>query len=117
MQPETKFHERLKNLMDAYVNQVYDVTKQFPKDEIFGITSQYRRAALSIMLNYIEGYARQRKLVLKNFLEISYGSAQETKYLTYFAHRRGYLQDKEYQELLSLIDEISKMLWGVVSKL
>ncbi|PJB19449.1 four helix bundle protein, partial [Candidatus Falkowbacteria bacterium CG_4_9_14_3_um_filter_36_9] len=57
------------------------ITRSFPKDELYGITSQLRRAALSVILNYIEGYARKRDKVYKNFLEISYGSLKEAKYL------------------------------------
>jgi four helix bundle protein len=96
---------------------VYDCTQSFPKEEIFGVTSQLRRSALSVALNYIEGYARQRPAVLKNFLEISYGSLKESKYLTYFSFKRGYINKKEYDELLVLAEEIGAMLWGILSKL
>ncbi|OGK15958.1 hypothetical protein A2690_00700 [Candidatus Roizmanbacteria bacterium RIFCSPHIGHO2_01_FULL_39_12b] len=112
-----KYHDKLKKLMDNFVNQVYDKTQRFPKAEIFGVVSQDRRCALSIVLNYIEGYARRRKLVLKNFLEISYGSAKEAKYLTYFANKRGYISDVEYKTLSQEIDQISKLLWGIIVKL
>lgn len=103
--------------MDEYVNKAYDYSKNFPKEETFGLTSQFRRAALSVILNYIEGYARQRKGVLKNFLEISYGSLKESKYLVYFSYKRGYIGEKEYQELVELAEQIGAMLWGTFSKL
>lgn len=103
--------------MNEYVNKIYDYTKNFPKDEIFGLTSQLRRAALSVILNYIEGYARQSRNMLKNFLNISYGSLKETKYLIYFANNRGYLEDKEYKEVLILAEEIGAMLWGIINKI
>jgi four helix bundle protein len=80
------YHTELKKLMDELVHFVYDLTITFPKEERFDLTSQLKRAALSIVLNYIEGYARQRKAVLKNFLEISYGSLKETAYLLYFSY-------------------------------
>lgn len=64
---EKNFHDRLKQLMDEFVNLVYDCTDKFPKSEIFGLTSQLRRAALSVILNYIEGFARQRKNIFKIF--------------------------------------------------
>ncbi|MEO8637923.1 MAG: four helix bundle protein [Candidatus Taylorbacteria bacterium] len=116
-QKKKTFHEELKELMDEYVNKVYDCTKNFPKDEIFGLTSQLKRSALSVILNYIEGYARQRDKVLKNFLETSYGSLKESKYLIYFSFKRGYMKEKEYNELIVLSERIGKMLWGTLSGL
>lgn len=116
-QKKKTFHEELKELMDEYAHKVYDCTRNFPKDEIFGLTSQLKRASLSVVLNYIEGYARQRDLVLKNFLEISYRSLKESKYLIYFSFRRKYLEEKEYAELIALAERIGKMLWGTLSHL
>lgn len=117
MERENDFHQELKKLMDEFVNKVYDNTKNFPREEIFGLTSQLRRASLSVILNYIEGYARQRKNVLRNFLEISYGSLKESKYLVYFSYKRKYLKVKEYNQLLEISDKIGAMLWGIISKL
>jgi len=102
MRKGNDFHVKLKRLMDEYVNRIYDCTEKFPKHEIFGITSQLRRAALSVILNYIEGYARRKPKVLLNFLETSYGSLKESKYLVYFSLRRKYLKEKDYTELIKL---------------
>ncbi|MFQ5452301.1 MAG: four helix bundle protein [Candidatus Paceibacterota bacterium] len=113
----TTFHERSKFLIDKYVHKVYDVTARFPANEKFGVTSQYRRADLSIVLNYIEGYARRRKAVLKNFLEISLGSFKEAEYLTQFSFKRRYLKKKDRDELATLESEIGKMLWSTINKL
>ena len=119
MQDQNQFHNELKLLMDEYVNKVYDYTKKFPRDELFGVTSQFRRASLSAMLNYIEGYARgkNRNKVLKNFLEISYGSLKESKYLIYFSYKRSYLNEEEYKKLLKLSERIGAMFWGTIRKL
>ena len=117
MAKENNFHDELKILMDDFVNRVYDYTRDFPKDEIFGVTSQLRRASLSVILNYIEGFARQGKKVFKNFLNISYGSLKESKYLIYFSRKRQYLAEKHYKELIELSDRIGAMLWGIISKL
>ena len=117
MNNQLKFHEKLKYLIDEYVHFIYDETQHFPKEEYYGVTSQIRRATLSIILNYIEGFARRRKAVLKNFLEISYGSLKESKYLLYFSYKRKYMSEKTYTIGLSKSEEIGKMLWGILEKL
>ena len=114
---QIRFHDNLKIKMDNHVNYVYDLSKKFPKDELYGITSQLRRAVISIILNYIEGFARRRQKVLKNFLEISYGSLKETKYLLYFSYKRTWINKEEYNTAIEQADEIGKMLWGILIKL
>lgn len=111
------FHDDLKSKMDEFAHQVYKLTRQFPKEEIYGITSQLRRAALSVALNYIEGYARCREKVHRNFLEISYGSLKETKYLLHFSLVEKYLSVVDYEKVIALSDEIGAMLWGTIRKL
>ncbi|PIR13893.1 four helix bundle protein [Candidatus Falkowbacteria bacterium CG11_big_fil_rev_8_21_14_0_20_39_10] len=113
-----EFHDKLKIKMHLCVKYIYRITRNFPKDELYGVTSQLRRAALSIILNYIEGYARRKSnncKVYKNFLEISYGSLKETKYLIYFSYTEGYINKEDYQKLLIMNDEIGKMLWSTIS--
>ena len=107
----TKFQEKLKELMDEYVNFVYNVTKDFPKQEIYSSVSQWRRCTLSIILNYIEGYARKKSLVQLNFLEISYGSFKESKYLLYFSNKQQFITQADYINGFKLTEEIGKMLW------
>jgi len=111
------YHEKLKLKMDSYVRLIYKVTKDFPKDELFGVTSQLRRSALSVILNYIEGYARRRGndcKVYKNFMKISYGSLKESKYLVYFSFRENYMKESDYKILISLADEIGAMVYKVI---
>jgi len=117
MNTATSFHSNLKGKMDHFVHLVYDATGSFPKEELFGATSQLRRATLSIVLNYIEGYARQRKLVFKNFVEISYGSLKETKYLLYFSYKRNWMSENQWKILNAEAEVIGKMLWGILRKL
>lgn len=112
-----KFHDELKIKMDKYVHLIYKFTKNFPRNEIYGVTSQIRRASLSVILNYIEGYARKKHLVHKNFLEISFGSLKESKYLLHFSLIEEYLSKQEYREAIKLADEIGAMLWGTIKKL
>lgn len=111
------FHEQLKAKIDKYVHRIYQATRRFPKEELYGIISQLRRAVVSIMLNYIEGYARNRAKVHKNFLEISYGSLKESKYLLEFSLKEGYVLKEDFDELSKLADEIGAMLWGILRKL
>ena len=113
----TQFHDELKSKMDEYVHLVYESTKKFPKEELYGVTSQLRRSALSIILNYIEGYARGRERVHKNFLEISYGSLKESKYLLHFSLVEKYLTEADYKKSTNLAEDIGAMLWGIIRKL
>lgn len=116
MNKET-YHEKLKKKMDQYVHLIYRLTRKFPKEELYGVTSQLRRSALSVILNYIEGYARQKDKVHKNFLEISYGSLKESKYLLHFSLVEKYLSQLDYNLASSLNEEIGAMLWGIIRKL
>ena len=90
---------------------VYQATKDFPKEEIYGITSQVRRAALSIPTNIVEGYSRKGDKELARFLNISLGSMAETKYLLYFSNRLGYLEKDTYKELKEGYETLGKLLW------
>ncbi|MEK7166812.1 MAG: four helix bundle protein, partial [Patescibacteria group bacterium] len=56
-----EFYEQLKIKMDQYAHFVYKITRNFPKEEMYGITSQLTRASLSVILNYIEGFARRKQ--------------------------------------------------------
>lgn len=116
---ETKFHEDLKKKADEYAHLVYKLTKQFPAEEKFGIISQIRRAALSVILNYIEGYARskERDKVYKNFIEVAYGSLKESKYLLHFSLIEGFISREEYSTAVKLAEDIGAMLWGILRKL
>jgi len=98
-------------LADELAYQTYLNTRGFPKEEIYGLTSQLRRAALSVPTNIVEGYSRKGDKELSRFLNISIGSMAEVKYLVYFAHRLGYLQDAEYTELTNGYDKLGKSLW------
>lgn len=114
MEGKKLFHDKLKYKMDEYVSFVYKLTKNFPKEEIYGITSQVRRSSLSIILNYIEGFTRSSNKAYKNFLEISYGSLKESKYLLYFSLKQEYLTRNDYIKALKLADEIGAMLWKTI---
>lgn len=117
MNNDTEYHRKLKSVMEDFVHHVYDVTENFPNNEIFGITSQLRRSSLSVPLNYTEGFARRRKAVLRQFLEISYGSLKESEYLIRFSGKRGYINNQNLVKLCEQLDKIGKMLWGIMEKI
>jgi len=113
------YHEVLKIKIHQYIKLVYFVTKSFPRDELYGITSQLRRAAISIMLNYVEGYARRKGencKVYKNFLETSYGSLKESEYLIYFSYTENYINEDNYKILSKMADEIGAMIWKTIDR-
>ena len=111
------FHEQLKIKMDEYAHLVYKMTKTFPREELYGVISQLRRAALSIVLNYIEGFARGKKAVKQNFWETSYGSLKESKYLLHFSLIEKYLNQNDYDKVVRLAEEIGAMLWRSIQPL
>ena len=117
MDNENTYHKKLRARMDEYVHFVYKLTRKFPREELYGVTSQLRRSALSVMLNYIEGFARMRNAVQKNFLEISYGSLKESKYLLDFSLAEEYLSKSDYEKAIKLAEEIGAMLWGILRKM
>lgn len=103
--------------MDEYAHFIYKLTKNFPREEIYGVVSQLRRTALSVILNYIEGFARQRKAVKNNFWGNSYGSLRESKYLLHFSLVESYLKEGDYKKVIGLADEIGAMLWKCLQSL
>jgi len=102
---------------DKFAWMVYKLTKKFPKDELFALTSQLRRAALSVPVNIVEGFARYSLGEHCRFSEVAYGSLKETKYLLYFSLREEYINKNEYSEIIELAEEISKMLWKKIQTL
>jgi four helix bundle protein len=86
-------HTKLRafELADELVVAVYKTTQAFPREEVFGLTSQLRRAAVSIPSNIVEGCARHSEAEYLHFLDMAYGSAREVEYQIGLAHRLGYL--------------------------
>lgn len=109
------FDSKIRVKMDRYVHAVYKATKEFPRDEIFGVTSQLRRSTLSVILNYIEGYARSTDKDKLKFYNISYASLKESKYLLHFSLTEKYLSKTDYDYCLNYADEIGAMLWSILS--
>ncbi|QSX09656.1 four helix bundle protein [Alkalibacter rhizosphaerae] len=99
------------------VLKIYEVTKNFPKDEQFGLTSQFRRAAVSIPSNIVEGKARGSNKDYNRFLLIARGSLEEVKYQMFLARDLKYIDEQKYKELLNLAMEVGRLLAGLIRKL
>ncbi|OGL66023.1 four helix bundle protein [Candidatus Uhrbacteria bacterium RIFCSPLOWO2_01_FULL_47_24] len=89
---------------------IYKISQSFPEVERFGITSQLRRAAVSIAANIVEGFHRYTVHDSLHFYTIAQGSLEETRYHCLLAHDLGYIDNNNYQQLEDLITEVSKML-------
>jgi four helix bundle protein len=109
-------HRKLRafELADQLALEVYQTTKTFPKEEMFGITSQLRRAAVSIPSNIVEGCARNSNADFLRFLDIAFGSGRELEYQLSLATRLGYVNQSESQRLDSIVNELMKVLSGLI---
>lgn len=96
--------------------KVYSLTKSFPKDEIYALTSQLRRASSSIPANIAEGCGKNTANDFARFLNISLGSANETEYFILLSKDLGYLAIEDYDALNKLINEIKAMLIVLIQK-
>lgn len=95
-----------------FVSNIYSSTKKFPKEEIFGLTSQLRRAAVSVPSNISEGSARTKK-EFGHFIDIARGSLFECVTLLQISIRQNHIDHRKYAELRSNLTELSKMLSGL----
>ena len=89
---------------------IYKFTSQFPREEIYGLTSQIRRACASISTNIAEGCGRETPADFARFLQIAMGSASETEYLMLLAHDLKYLDTDQYEALMDTINHTKRML-------
>lgn len=96
---------------------VYKVLPTFPKDEMFGLTSQIKRSSSSIPTNIAEGCGRNSDKDFCRFLYISFGSANELEYQIFLSIELNFLEKEQGQILLKQIEEVKKMLNGLIIKL
>jgi four helix bundle protein len=95
----------------------YQLTNKFPKEELYGIISQLRRAAVSIPTNIAEGCGRGSDKDFARFIQIALGSASEAEYLVLLSHDLGYLNSETEKELTDYICEVKKMLTSLLKSL
>jgi four helix bundle protein len=96
---------------------VYKLTKAFPKEELFGLTSQFRRAVVSISANIAEGYKKRGYADKLRFMNISQASLEECRYYIILSKDLGYISDLEKFELEKMISQISYLLNTYCSKI
>ncbi|OGG74860.1 hypothetical protein A3H74_03250 [Candidatus Kaiserbacteria bacterium RIFCSPLOWO2_02_FULL_51_13] len=99
------------------VTETYRITKKFPREEIFGLTSQIRRAAVSIPANISEGYARKHRAEYIQFLRIAFGSGAELETHFVLVQNLGYIDRTEIEKVSKLLDETMRMLNKLISTL
>ena len=90
----------------------YKATKKYPKDELYGPTSQIRRAIVSVAANIVEGYKRNTDKQTLQFLNISDASLEEYKYLMLLSKDLEFITNNEYEEIFANSEEVGKLLFG-----
>ena len=115
MRDQTKL--RAFELADEVVILVYRVTAGFPKEELFGLTSQLRRAAVSVPSNIVEGCARDSEAEYLRFLNIAFGSLRELHYPLNLSNRLGFLRNEDSSLLEPTVVETEKVLNGLIRAL
>ena len=97
------------------VDKIYSTTDRFPKDELYGLSNQMRRSAVSIPSNIAEGFVRNHSKEFIQFLYISLGSCAELDTQVFIAHKRNYLSSENFKELTEEINHESRMLVSMIN--
>jgi four helix bundle protein len=100
-----------------FVEDIYELTSSFPKEEIYSLTSQIRRAVVSVPSNISEGAARRTNKDFKNFLYVAKGSMNETIKQLRIANKLGYINDENLETALNKANRINKMLFKLIKSL
>lgn len=104
-------------LADEIPVMIYRMTRNFPKDETYGLTSQMRRASISVPSNIVEGCARESQSEYHRFLEIAFGSLRELHYQLGLSIRLNYVTDNDISECDLKITESEKVLGSLLRKM
>jgi four helix bundle protein len=101
-------------LADDLTVAVYELTRSFPREELYGLTSQLRRASCSVAANIVEGSSRQSRKEYLHFLYIARGSLSESQYFVHLARRLGYLGNEEADRLYDQTKAAFGCLHGLI---
>jgi len=104
-------------LAHFFTLEIYKITKEYPKEELYSLVSQTRRSAASIPANICEGSAKTTQADFKRFLSISLGSAKESEYWILLAKDLGYIQVSTYDRLTNILNEIIGSLTNYIKKI
>ena len=112
-------HTKLRafELADELAFLVYQVTAEFPKEELYGLTSQMRRAAVSVPSNIVEGCARNSQLDYLRFITIAFGSLRELHYPPGLSKRLGFLKNQDSSLIEPKVVEAEKVINGLIRSL
>ena len=100
-----------------FTNKIYKITNKFPKEELYGVTSQIRRATVSIMSNIAEGFDRRSDKELSNFLSMARGSSSEVQNDLYIALDLKYISEEEFKKMYAEAKKIAKQINGLMTYL
>ena len=100
-----------------FINHVYSLTKTFPQEERYGLTSQFQRAAVSVAANIAEGYKRMGKDDKLRFYNYSQGSLEECRCYIYLSNDFNYITSDEAQIMINEIEETSKVLNSYINSI
>jgi four helix bundle protein len=114
--------EKIRNIRDLniwklgmeIVEDIYKLTKEFPKEELYGLSAQMRRCAVSIPSNVAEGFTRKHNKEYKQFLYISLGSCAELETQIEITTKLSFLSDKQKEELLEKINHTTRMIMNLL---
>ena len=101
----------------SLVTEIYTLTAQFPGHEIYGLSSQLRRASVSIPSNIAEGHGRATRGEFNQFLGHARGSLCEVQTQIFIAHKLGYITGKQEQAVIALTDELGRILNGLITSI